>query len=94
MTWGNFQPSKVKTFALEKRLILHSPGTAENCVSAKSSDMQKNSCLFTEHQSTEGRMHIFSQNRSSVFQNYLEVYSVNSYEITNKILFLKFNRNV
>lgn len=28
MTWGNFQPSKVKTFGQEKRLMFHSPGTA------------------------------------------------------------------
>lgn len=94
MTWGNFQPSKVKTFALEKRLILHSLGTAENCISAKSSDMLKNSCFFIEPQSTEGRMNIFSRKRSSVFQNYSEVYCINSYEVTNRILFLKFNRNV
>jgi len=46
-----------------------------NCVSAKSSYMLKISCLFTEHQSTEGRMSTFIENEAAKYFKIIQKYA-------------------
>lgn len=60
MTWGNFQPSKVMTFGQEKRLMLHSPGTAVELCKCKVILHAKGLLSLYQHESTKGRMHIFN----------------------------------
>lgn len=60
MTWGNFQPSKVMTFGQEKRLMLHSPGTAVELCKCKVILHAKGLLSLYQHESTEGRMRIFN----------------------------------
>lgn len=59
MTWGNFQPNKVKTFGQEKRLMFHSPGTAVELCKCKVILHAKDFLSLYQHESAEGRMCIF-----------------------------------
>lgn len=60
MTWGNFQPSKVVTFGQEKRLMLHSPGTAVELCKCKVILHAKDLLSLYQHESAEGRMRVFN----------------------------------
>lgn len=60
MTWGNFQPSKVKTVGQEKRLMFRSPGTAVELCKCKVILHAKDFLSLDQHESAEGRMSIFN----------------------------------
>lgn len=60
MTWGNFQPSKVKSFGQEKRLMFDSPGTAVELCKCKVILHAKDFLSLYQHESAEGRTHIFN----------------------------------
>lgn len=60
MTWRNFQPSRVKIFGQEKRLMFHSLGTAVELSKCKVILHPKDFLSLDQRESAEGRMHIFN----------------------------------